>query len=121
MPTGVAAAWVTDAAEVRLTLRREVRGRVQQRELGSRDVLTMNEAAAVLKRPLRELRQDIRSGFLRATRRKGHVVITVAACRRFIDEEREDGEAAAHVAARIRRRDAKLVPYEEVKKRLGWR
>lgn len=48
-------------------------------------------------------------------------MVTVAACRQFLDEEREDGEAALRAAERIRRGEAKLIPYEEVKKRLGWR
>jgi hypothetical protein len=96
-------------------------GRVEQRELGPRDVLTVAEAAAILKRPVSEVRKDIRARFLRATRRKGRVVVTVAACREFPDEEREDGEAVLNVAERIRRGEARLIPYEEVKKKLGWR
>jgi hypothetical protein len=98
-----------------------MRGRVEQRELGPRDVLTIAEAAAILKRPVSEIRKDIRARFLRATRRKGRVMVTVAACRRFLDEEREDGKAALDAAERIGRGEAGLIPYEEVKKRLGWR
>ena len=113
--------WHVNAGEARVSLRREVRGRVEERELGPLDVLTLNEAAVILKRPVTEIRKDIRRRFLRATRRKGRVVVTVAACRKFLDEELEDGGAALRVTERIRRGDAKLVPYEEVKKRLGWR
>jgi predicted DNA-binding protein len=104
-----------------VTLRLEMRGRVEQRELGPRDVLTVTEAAAILKRPVNEIRKDIRARFLRTTRRKGRVMVTVAACRQFLDEEREDGKAALDAAERIRRGEARLIPYEEVKKRLGWR
>jgi hypothetical protein len=104
-----------------VTLRREMRGRVGQRDLGPRDMLTVAEAAAILERPVSEVRKDIRARFLRATRRKGRVVVKVAACRQFLDEEREDRKAALGVTERIRRGDARLIPYEEVKKRLVWR
>jgi hypothetical protein len=115
------ASWHANAREARVTLRREVRGRVEERTLGPLDVLTLNEAAAILRRPVTEIRRDIRGGFLRAARRKGRVVVTVAACRQFLDEEREDGAATLRVADRIRGGDAKLIPYEEIKKRFGWR
>ena len=104
-----------------MTLTRGVRGRVEARELDARDVLTLEEAAAVLKRPVDEVRKDIRTRFLRATRRKGRVVVTVAACHQFLAEEREDGEAALEAAERIRRGEERLVSYAEAKKRLGWR
>ena|SRR2546425_12570231 len=121
MATTLRAAWHTEAGEPRVIFRREVRGRVEERSLGPRDVLTLEEAATILKRPVNEIRKDIRTRFLRTTRRKGRLVVTVGACRQFLDEEREDGEAAIRVAERIRRSETKLIPYEEVKKRLGWR
>ena len=121
MATILRAAWRTKVREPRVTLRREARGRVEERELGPRDVLTLEEAAAILKRPVSEVQRDVRARFLRATRRKGRVMVTVAACRQFLDEERGDGEAALRVAERIRLGEAKLISYEEVKKRLGWR
>ena len=121
MVTPLRAAWQHEPDGHRVTLRRELRGRVEQRKLGPRDVLTVAEAAVILKRPVSEVRKDIRARFLRATRRKCRVVVTVAACRKFLDEEREDGKAALDVAERIGRGEARLIPYEEVKKRLGWR
>ena len=120
MATPLRAAWQREANGPRVTLRRELRGRVEQRKLGPRDVLTVAEVAVILKRPVSEVRKDIRARFLRATRRKGRVVVTVAACRQFLDEEREDGKAALDVAERIGRGEARLIPYEELKKRLGW-
>ena len=121
MATTPRAVWQREAGGSRLTLRREMRGRVEQRELGPHDALTVAEAAAILERPLSEIRKDIRARFLKATRLKGRVVVTVAACRQFLDEEREDGKAALHAAERIRRGEVRLIPYEDVKKRLGWR
>lgn len=71
MVTTLRAAWQREADGPRVTLSRVMRGRVEQRELGPRDVLTIPEAAVILKRPVSEARKDIRARFLRATRRKG--------------------------------------------------
>src|SRR5713226_4272943 len=77
----------------RVTLVRENRGRSFQREVGPRGLLTIEEAAAVLDRPVAAVRQSIRAGFLRAQRIGGHLVVTLAACHRYLREEAEDRAA----------------------------
>lgn len=100
-----------------ITLARRVRGQTVQRVVAPRGRLTLPEAAAVLERPLREVRRSIRTGFLRACADGRHV--TVAACHQFLRGEREDGEAAMAAMDKVRRGEARVTPWEQVRRELG--
>jgi hypothetical protein len=100
-----------------VTIARTLRGKLTEYERGPRDRLTLAEAAAVLARPIREVRADIRAKFLRALPGGRHV--TVAACQEFLIEEREDGEGAHAAIAEMKRTGAKPVPSGEVFRELG--
>jgi hypothetical protein len=103
----------------RVTLVRTVRGRERERVVGPRGQLTLAEAAAVLDRPVAEVRKDIRAGFLRARRDRGQAVVTLAGCDRFLREEREDGEGALAALEEMRRTGARPIPSEQVFRELG--
>lgn len=105
----------------RVTLGHTVRGRELERVVGPRGRLTLAEAAAVLDRPAAEMRKDIRAGFLRALRDRGQVVVTLAACDRFLREEREDGEDALAALEAMRRTGQRPIPLGEFlrSRRLG--
>lgn len=77
----------------------------------------MEEAAAVLARPVREVRRSIRTGFLRACPDGRHV--TLAACHQFLVEEREDGETAVAAMEKVRRGETAVSPWEQVRQQLG--
>lgn len=107
--------WDNPPGIVRVTVRR--RGREQV--LGPHGVLTLAEAADLLGRPVHEVRQAIRTGFLRTRRRGPQLVVTPAACRQFLNEERADGEAAVAALEEMRRTGAKPIPAEQVHRELG--
>ena len=109
--------WENRNSSPRITLARQVRGRTRERVVGPRGRLTLEEAAAVLQRPVREVRRSIRTGFLRACTDGRHV--TLAACHQFLVEEREDGEAAVTVMEKVHRGEMALIPAEQVYKELG--
>ncbi len=96
-----------------MTLVRESRGRRLERKVGPRGLLTLEEAAAVLARPVTMVRQSIRAGFLHARRTGGHLVVTLGACQRYLRDEVED-RAAIHA-----RRHQRRYPAEEVHAELG--
>jgi hypothetical protein len=82
--------------------------------------LTLEEAAAVLERPVSEVQKDIRARFLRARRVRGVEIVTVAECHRFLAEERADRAALHAGAATIRRAKGRTgTPAHEVFRRLG--
>lgn len=98
---------------VPLTVTRITRGRA--RTLGSRDRLTLDEAAAALKRPRAEVERAIRARFLRVVRRNGRRYVTVQACEDFLREEHHD-----LAIARARRREPGAgVPLEQLVRELG--
>lgn len=103
----------------RVTLVRTVRGQELERVVGPRGRLTLAEAAAVLDRPEREVRRAITGRFLAAQRDRGQVVVTLAACDRFLREEREDGEGALAALEEMRRTGARPIPSEQVFRELG--
>jgi hypothetical protein len=95
-----------------LTVTRARRG-VRPRVLGPRELLTLDEAAEVLRRPREHVERAIRAGFL-PTRRKGtQCYVTVQACRAFLAEERADLEAARAS------RGGRFIPAEEVFRQVG--
>lgn len=109
--------WESRNSSPRVVLARQLRGRTLERTVGPRGRLTFEEAAAVLERPVREVRRSIRTGFLRACPDGRHV--TLAACHQFLVEEREDGEAAVAVMDKVRRGEMALIPWEKVHRELG--
>lgn len=109
--------WESSNAQPRVTLARQVRGRTLERAVGPRGRLTLVEAAAILRRPVREVRRSIRTGFLRACADGRHV--TLAACHQFLIEERADGEAAVALMEKVRRGEMALIPWEQVHRELG--
>jgi hypothetical protein len=96
-----------------VTLVRDVRGRRLEREVGPRARLTVEEAAAVLDRPVAAVRIAIRAGFLRVRQVGGRAMITLAECQRYLREESED-----RAAVRARRQQRRY-PAEKVHARLG--
>jgi phosphohistidine phosphatase SixA len=84
----------------------------EERELGPRGVLTFQEAAAVLDRPVTEVRRAITAAFLRSTRGG----VTVQAALDFLREERADARAADRVMRRVRAGKEQMIPIEQ----LGW-
>lgn len=106
-------------AAPRAVLTRTIRGEPRERQVGPRAKLALDEAAALLNCPVSYVRCAIRTKFLRAARDRGHVVVTLAACRRFLDEEREDGEAAVAARAGRRRTGAARISSDQVFRELG--
>lgn len=98
----------------RLTIER---GRMV-RELGPRGLLDLEEAAAVLDRPQRDVRRAIGSGFLRARRRGRQLYVTVQACTEFLEEEAHGAEASGRVLERIKAGRERVVPWEVARKQL---
>lgn len=116
----IRASWHQPTGPVpRVTLARIVRGVPVERTVGPRGLLTLEEAAAVLDRPIREVRKDIRTAFLPARRHEGRLVVTVAACYRFLVEEREDGQGACAALEEMRRTGQRPIPYERVRQEAG--
>lgn len=102
--------------ELRPTLVRETpRGARGERRLGPRAVLSLAEAAVVLQRSAEEVRRAIRTGFLRACRRRPRPAVTFRSCQEFLREEAYDGRVAK---ARIEA-DAAPLPAAEVYRDLG--
>ncbi|MBI1736153.1 MAG: hypothetical protein HYR51_13340 [Candidatus Rokubacteria bacterium] len=96
-----------------MTLVRDVNGRRTEREVGRRDWLSVDEAAAVLKRPAAAVLESIRAGFLRARGTGQRARVTLAACQSFLAEEAADWEI-------IRRtRGQRMYPAEQVHAELG--
>lgn len=78
-------------AELRATLIHVTpSGRERERHVGPRAALTLAEAAAVLDHSRDEVRRAIRTGFLRAGRRSGRLVVTLGACHRYVRELQAD-------------------------------
>lgn len=102
--------------ELRATLVREApRGARRERKLGPRAVLSVAEAAVVLRRSAEEVRRAIRAGFLRACRRGSQPAVTFRSCQEFLREEAHDGRIAkARMAAA-----AAPILAEEVYRELG--
>lgn len=96
-----------------------MRGQTLEREVGPNDLLTLAEAAAVLERPVADVRRAIRTRFLPARRRRRQVLVTVAACHRFLREEREDGQDAVAAVERARRTGAQPLSSDHVFRELG--
>jgi hypothetical protein len=111
--------WHNPPATPRVTLARQVSGRTLEREVGPAGVLTLAEAAAVLDRPVADVRRAIRTRFLPARRRQGQLVVTVRACYRFREEERADGESAMAAVARARQTGARPIPWARARRELG--
>ena len=115
----IQARWQTSGATPRLKLVREGHGGRDERNLGPRSLLDLDEAAAVLQRPRAEVERAIRTGFL-AARREGRMIrVTVGACYRFLAEERADGQAARSAIEEMKRTGAKPIPAEQVYRELG--
>ena len=65
-------------------------GRLRERVVGPRALLTIAEAAAVLERPVAHVRRAIKARLLRAVRRGGRECVTMGTCVGFLREEKAD-------------------------------
>ena len=106
--------WHTPGGLTLLTVAR----RGQEYDLGPRGLLTLEEAADALARPVSEVRRAIVGGFIPARRRGRTIYVTAGALVRFLDEERHDVEIARQRQSRIDMGRAKLVPLRDVLARL---
>lgn len=88
-------------------------GRRRARALGPRALLSLAEAAAVLKRPRAEVQRAVRTKFLRSAR--GGRYVTYGACLAFLREEAADGRAAQAAMAS----GGPSIPARELYRRLG--
>jgi excisionase family DNA binding protein len=88
------------------------------RVLGSRALLTLDEAAEVLRRPRGHVERAIRAGFLRTQRDSGRRYVTVQACRAFLKEERQDMDASARARERAAERGERPIPWDVARQRL---
>ena len=84
-----------------------------ERKVGPRGLLTIEEAAAFMRRSPAVVQRSIAAGFLPARRRGRQLVVTLAACDRYLREEAED------IAALRARRHQRRIPGEEVHATLG--
>ena len=92
MPTGmgIQVVW-PNRAEPRATLVFKAKyGRLRERVVGPRALLTIEEAAAVLERPVAHVRRAIEARLLRAVRRGSRRYLTMGACAGFLREEKAD-------------------------------
>ena len=115
MPTGakIQVIW-PNPDEPRATLvRKTAQGRLRERVVGPRALLTIDEAAAVLERPAEHVRRAIEAHLLRPVRRGGRRYVTMRTCAEFRREEQSD-----LAVARARLRDP-VRPAEEVYRQLG--
>ena len=88
--TGIQVVW-PNRAEPRATLIfKAERGRLRERIVGPRALLTVEEAAAVLERPVGHVRRAIKARLLRTVHRGGRTYITMASCAGFLREEKAD-------------------------------
>lgn len=95
------------------TLRIAIARGQTEREVGPRGLLTIEEAAAFMGRSPAAVQRSIASGFLPARRRGRDLVVTLAACDRYLRQEAED------IAAVRRRRHQRRIPGVRVHARLG--
>ena len=101
-------------AEPRATLvRKTARGRLRERIVGPRALLTIDEAAAVLERPAEHVRRAIEARLLRPVRRGGRRYLTMRTCTEFRREEQSD------LAVARSRLHERVYPAEEVYRQLG--
>ena len=92
--TGIQVVW-PNRAEPRATLVVKAKyGRLRERVVGPRTLLTIEEAAAVLERPVAHVRRAIKARLLRAVRRGSRRYLTMGACAGFLREEKADLAAA---------------------------
>ena len=88
--TGIQVVW-SNRAEPRATLIFKAQGgRLRDRVVGPRALLTIAEAAAVLDRPVAHVRRAIKARLLRAVRRNGREYLTMGTCVGFLREEKAD-------------------------------
>lgn len=88
--TGIQVIW-PNRAEPRATLVFKAEGgRLRQRLVGPRSLLSLQEAAAVLDRPVAHVRRAIKARFLRAVRRGSRNYLTLRTCVGFLREEKAD-------------------------------
>lgn len=92
MPTGIGIQVVwTDRAEPHATLIFKTQGgRLRERVVGPRALLTIAEAAVVLERPVAHVRRAIKARLLRAVRRGSRTYLTMGTCVGFLREEKAD-------------------------------
>ena len=78
-------------AEPRATLAFKTEGgRLRERVVGPRALLTIAEAAAVLDRPVAHVRRAIKACLVRAVRRGSRTYLTMGTCVGFLREEKAD-------------------------------
>ena len=88
--TGIQVVW-RNRAEPRATLILKAEsGRLRERVVAPRTLLSIAEAAAVLDRPIAHVRRAIKARLLRAVRRGSRTYLTMATCAGFLREEVAD-------------------------------
>jgi hypothetical protein len=87
-------------------------GQIRERQVGPRTILTLDEAAAVVKRSPEAVQQAIRAGFLRPVRGRDRRCVTMKACRDYVRE------LLADLAVARARAPEPGSPAEEVYRRL---
>jgi hypothetical protein len=90
MGTAIHVAWPSRAEPRATFVFKTEGGRLRERVVGPRALLTIAEAAAVLDRPVAHVRRAIKARLLRAVRRGGREYVTMSTCVGFLREEKAD-------------------------------
>ena len=88
--TGIQVVWANRAKPRATLVFKAEGGRLRERLVGPRALLTIEEVAAVLERPVAHARRAIKARLLQAVRRGGRHYVTMGACVRFLREEKAD-------------------------------